>query len=102
MDTKLKKGSKGFYVFMCIICGLGFIAFLTGVMGWDVVISERGHLFSYDPFGLMFWNSYPGNLSWARGELIVFALFVAVGGILALASLIYLIKKARNHEEDGG
>ena len=101
MDTKLKKGSKGFYVFMCIICGLGFIAFLTGIMGWDIVIGAKGHLFSYDPFGLMFWNSYSGNLGWARGELIVFSLFVVVGGILAIASLIYLIKKARNYEEDG-
>ena len=101
MDTKLKKGSKGFYVFMCIICGLGFIAFLTGIMGWDIVIDAKGHLFSYDPFGLMFWNSYSGNLGWARGELIVFSLFVVVGGILAIASLIYLIKKARNYEEDG-
>ena len=101
MDTKLKKGSKGFYVFMGIICGLGFIAFLTGIMGWEIVINAKGHLFSYDPFGLMFWNSYSGNLIWTRGELITFGLFVLVGGILAIASLIYLIKKARTYEEDG-
>lgn len=101
MDTKLKKGSKGFYVFMCIICGLGFIAFLTGIMGWDIVLNVKGHLFSYDPFGLMFWNSYSGNLGWARGELMVFGVFVVAGGVLAIASLIYLIKKARTYEEDG-
>ena len=101
MDTKLKKGNKGFYIFMGIICGLGFIAFLTGIMGWDIVINAKGHLFSYDPFGLMFWNSYSGNLIWTRGELITFGLFVVVGGILAIASLIYLIKKARSHEENG-
>ena len=101
MDTKLKKGSKWFYALMFIACGIGFIAFLIGVIGWDIVIDLKGHLFSYDPLGLLFWNSYPGNLGWLRSELIVFSLFVGLGLILAIASLIYLIKKAEYLKESG-
>lgn len=113
MDTKSKNSNQngssgnkgGLYPLMFILCGLGFLAFVAGLIALQVGPYHYGGSYSGDALDYFLYNMWDGNGgayknlgSWG---LLGAGILMVGGALMALGSFIYLCVRVGDRDAQG-
>lgn len=113
MDTKSKSSNEkynnrnkgGLYPLMFILCGLGFLAFVAGLIALQVIPYHHGGQYYGDPLDYLLNNMWNGNWEvhgnlWGWSMLGMGILMIG-GALVSLGSFIYLCVRVGERDNQG-